>query len=357
MNKEIYYQYFFLIVFALLFAFLLWSVNSYAQTTTIPDANFEQALINLGYDTGPINGNVPTANISSADSLIVSFRNISDLTGIEDFAALTYLNCGANQLSSLDVNNNTALTNLLCTNNQLIDLHISNNAALTYLNCFGNELKSLDVSNNTALLDLTCSWNHLTSLDVSNCSALRTLFCDMNLLTSLDVNGAGVLTDINCGFNQLNFLDISGSNALTILYCNNNQLTNLDVQNNNNLINLNCRSNQLTCLNVKTGNYLNFNFSALDNPNLSCIEVDDLAWANANWISNWYIDPTTSFSEDCNYPAGCWIVGIEEEPPTIDKELLTITDILGRTTLPTPNTLMFYIYDDGSVEKKIQLER
>jgi hypothetical protein len=46
-----------------------------------------------------------------------------------------------------------------------------------------------------------------------------------------------------------------------------------------------------------------------------------------------------------------------EETPTKPKELLTITDLLGRTTYPVPNTLLFYIYDDGSVEKKIQLER
>ena len=45
------------------------------------------------------------------------------------------------------------------------------------------------------------------------------------------------------------------------------------------------------------------------------------------------------------------------EPSAKDKKLLTITDILGRTTLPTPNTLLFYIYDDGSVEKRIHQER
>ena len=45
------------------------------------------------------------------------------------------------------------------------------------------------------------------------------------------------------------------------------------------------------------------------------------------------------------------------ELPTPNKELLYITDLLGRTTHPTPNSLLFYLYDDGSVEKKIQLER
>jgi hypothetical protein len=92
---------------------------------------------------------------------------------------------------------------------------------------------------------------------------------------------------------------------------------------------------------------------ASNNPNLSCIEVDDANWSTVNWLN---IDPQTTFSEDCNYPSNCFAVGIEE-PPTKDKELLYITDILGRTTHPVPNRLLFYIYDDGSVEKKIQLEK
>jgi PKD repeat protein len=46
-----------------------------------------------------------------------------------------------------------------------------------------------------------------------------------------------------------------------------------------------------------------------------------------------------------------------EEPSTRPKDLLYITDVLGRTTHPLPNRVLFYIYDDGSVEKKIQFER
>ncbi|MEZ4799742.1 MAG: T9SS type A sorting domain-containing protein [Flavobacteriales bacterium] len=40
-------------------------------------------------------------------------------------------------------------------------------------------------------------------------------------------------------------------------------------------------------------------FLATSNPNLTCIEVDNVANATANWIN---IDPTASFSLDCNYP-------------------------------------------------------
>ena len=138
------------------------------------------------------------------------------------------------------------------------------------------------------------------------------------------------------------------------MYCQDNQLTSLDVSNNTTLESLRCHVNQLTCLKLKNGNNINMTyFGATNNPNLTCIEADDEVWATANLI---YIDTQTSFSEDCNYPTPCGTTGIYELPPP-NKHLLTITDILGRTTLPKPNTLLFYIYDDGSVEKKIQLER
>ena len=42
------------------------------------------------------------------------YNAISDLTGIEDFSALTYLDCRSNQLTNLDVSFNDALTDLRC---------------------------------------------------------------------------------------------------------------------------------------------------------------------------------------------------------------------------------------------------
>jgi len=117
---------------------------------------------------------------------------------------------------------------------------------------------------------------------------------------------------------------------------------------------LGCDTNQLNCLNIKNTilDTTVYPSSFLGNPNLTCIEVDDAVWATAN-LPN--IDSQTSFSEDCNNPCSS-PTGIPELP-TKPKELLTVTDILGRTTYPAPNTLLFYIYEDGSVEKKMQLER
>ena len=85
--------------------FLGFTLVGFSQTTLIPDPNFEQALIDLGYDTAPINGSVPTANISSVADLVVINKTISDLTGLEDFTDLTILSCDNNQLTSLDVRN------------------------------------------------------------------------------------------------------------------------------------------------------------------------------------------------------------------------------------------------------------
>ena len=77
---------------------ILWGQNNY-----VPDENFDQTLIDWGYDD-TLDDYVLTANISGVTDLDISEEAISDLTVIEDFTALT----------TLDVSNNTALTELYC---------------------------------------------------------------------------------------------------------------------------------------------------------------------------------------------------------------------------------------------------
>ena len=86
--------------------------------------------------------------------------------------------------------------------------------------------------------------------------------------------------------NQLTNLDVSQNTALTDLDCYSNQLTSLDVSQNTALTYLYCDNNQLTCLNVKNGNNNTLLVESNLNPNLSCIEVDNPAWSNANWTDN-----------------------------------------------------------------------
>jgi len=131
--------------------------------------------------------------------------------------------------------------------------------------CFGNELNSLNVSQNSSLEDLSCEYNNIASLDVSQNSALLWLFCSSNVITSLDISQNSALLIVSCSDNHLN------------------------------------------CLNMKSGNpvWADTSLYAIGNPNLICIEVDDVAWADTNWVSNdpngWNnIDPGVSFSTDCN---------------------------------------------------------
>ena len=170
---------------------------------------------------------------------------------------LTYLHAERNKLTTLDVSNNTALTTLDVSNsnavvsgNQLTTLDVSNNTALTWLNVGRNELTTLDVSNNTALTDLYASGNQLTTLDVSNNTALTDLYASGNQLTTLDVSNNTALTDLYVRDNQLTTLDVSNNTALTSLYVYDNQLTTLDVSNNTALTELEVWNNQLTTLDV-----------------------------------------------------------------------------------------------------------
>ncbi|MBW6484490.1 MAG: T9SS type A sorting domain-containing protein [Vicingaceae bacterium] len=128
---------------------LIYANSFFAQNTAIPDANFEQALINLGLDTAPIDGFVATANIDTVIFLDVWSKSISDLTGIEDFVALEGLDCGANPISNLDLSQNLNLKALICNINfQITSLDLSKNTALTYLNCsWIPQLVFLDVRN------------------------------------------------------------------------------------------------------------------------------------------------------------------------------------------------------------------
>ena len=80
-------------------------------TLVIPDANFKAYLVG----NSSINTNADTEiQVSEASAYTFGIdcqsANISDLTGIEAFTALTVLECEANQLTSLDLSQNIACT-------------------------------------------------------------------------------------------------------------------------------------------------------------------------------------------------------------------------------------------------------
>jgi Leucine-rich repeat (LRR) protein len=197
---------------------LLIPINIFGQYTNVPDANFELALLNLGYDF-VIDGVVETSAIDTITELYINNENIADLTGIEDFIALKSLFC------------------------------------------YNNNLSTINLSNNTQLFEVTCSGNNLISIDLRN------------------------------------------GNNLGLWY-----------------------------------------FLSMNNPNLNCINVEDISYCEDNWS----VDSWTSFSNNCN-PTSIY--------STVEnRKLIKIMDIHGRLTKTMPNTPLIYIYSDGSIEKRIFIQ-
>ena len=122
-----------------------------SQNVHIPDANFKAALLtapNTGIDTNG-DGEIQVSEAQAWNSPIdVTNKNISDLTGIEAFINIDILACGGNNLTSLNLNQNTKLERLFCMNNQIGNLSLYNNTSLTLLYCYNNNLTRLNVSNN-----------------------------------------------------------------------------------------------------------------------------------------------------------------------------------------------------------------
>ena len=220
--------------------------------TYVPDDNFEQALIDLGYDSGPLDDYVLTANINTLTSLTVSNKAIADLTGIEDFLALTQLICRDNLLTSLDVSNNTALTNIDCSKNDITSLDLSTNISLTDIDCNQNyNLTSLNISQNNQVTDLDCYYNNLTTLDVSHMSNLNWFSIHNNpSLTNVNVTGLLNLTKFWCHSGDLSTIDITTNTALEIFSCGDNPLGIINLTQNTALKQLWAYKNGLTSLDL-----------------------------------------------------------------------------------------------------------
>jgi hypothetical protein len=168
--------------------FLAFTFVTYSQTTSIPDSNFEQALVDLGIDSdGIINGQVLTSDIDTVITLDISFKGIDDLTGIEDFAVLESLDVTSNDLTILDVSNNIQLKELYASNTgtdnlQISSLDLSNNINLELLHCenlFYLEILNLKNGNNSILTVLLlceeegepCTLTELDCITVDNAEA------------------------------------------------------------------------------------------------------------------------------------------------------------------------------------------
>lgn len=234
-----------------------------AQIVNIPDANFKAALLlpSSGIDTNN-DGEIQVSEAEAAIQIKAWDRNISSMEGLEYFINITDLSCHDNQIEFLDVSQNTKLEFLICYNNQITTLNLGQHPNLTNIVAFANPLTSIDLSGIPVLDDIIIHETLLTEIDVTHNPILRFLTCDNMKLTTLDV---------------------SQNPQLLYLYAHNNELVSV---------------------NIKNGSNINIdNLVLYNNPDLECIQVDDVNYANSQICdlpySGWCKDATASYSEDC----------------------------------------------------------
>ncbi|GAA3620302.1 T9SS type A sorting domain-containing protein [Flavivirga jejuensis] len=246
---------------------LIISASLEAQIVNIPDVNFKNALINNicadtngdGISDSDVDfnndGEIQVSEAEAVFRLFHSNENITSLEGIASFTNLEALSNYSNNITSLNLNQNTKLKELRIT---------------------GSDLPTLDLSQNVNLTILGLQNNQLTSIDVNQCTELKELFLSNNQLASLDVSQNQKLVNLQLRNNKLTSIDISQNPNLEIFLCSINLLTNIDINQNPSIISLACSANPLTSLFLKNGNSSSEMELLFDNtPTLEYICVDE----------------------------------------------------------------------------------
>ncbi|WP_298777478.1 choice-of-anchor Q domain-containing protein [uncultured Polaribacter sp.] len=166
------------------------------------------------------------------------------------------------------------------------------------------------------------AFENLTILSIGN-----------NSLMNLNLSANKALQELYCYNNSLTSLNLSANTALKRINVSQNIITNLDLSNNIVLGKIDVAYNQLTSLNIANGNNSNmywYDFDAKNNPNLLCIQVDDVTYSTNNFSQ---IDAIASFSTNCNSTAS--IIDNELNSsinvyPNPVVDLLTINLTLGK---------------------------
>ena len=351
-------------------------IISFGQLTFVPDDNFEQALIDLGYDN-ILDDYVITSNIAVVTNLNVSNLNISELTGIEDFILLDTLRCGSNLLSVLDISNNIELKMLDCSYNQLTSIDLNNNINLIQFWAEENQLTSIDLSNNINLITLICHSNQLTNADVRNGNNHNSnwyTFSDNPQLFCIDVDDSlysSVTWTVNTGMIDAT-MSFSTNCSSYIPHCTDSlEATDVIIDN----------TNLIMSIAIYNGydNFLNYPYVAFTiDANGDTIQGGNINLFGAiNLDTTWYNYSILSATTP-NYPLNIYFVytysslGFVADTciltystiPAVttdiysesDRKIMKIINSLGRASSRTSNEALFYIYEDGKVEKRIVID-
>jgi Leucine-rich repeat (LRR) protein len=281
-----------------------------AQIVNIPDANFKAKLLqadsnnmiamNLSYNYFKIDANndgeIQVSEANQVSALALDNSGISNMAGINAFPNIFSLICSNNQITTLDLSNNTNIYYLYCDNNQLTNLNITGLTNLTWLYCQYNNLSALNMTPTSSLQKLNCYNNQISSLVLNGLPNLTELNCRNNSLSAINVNNLNNLQLLNVSNNSISTLsltnlinlrelsfesnlitaiDLTNLNLLNALNCANNQIATLNLNNQSALTTLNCSNNLLTSLNFSTTP--NLTVLICSNNNLGTINISNLS--------------------------------------------------------------------------------
>ena len=202
-------------------------VQTYQQNKThIPDQNFEQALIDAGYDT-TIDTYIDDSSMLAVSQLDLSDRQITDFTGLEEFVNLTDLNLSGNTVTSVPLVNLNKLTTLNLSNTGLTELDLSQNSNITSLNLSGNSALSCVKVNSQIYQQVPSGWTYdsTTSLELEcDCPTLSLIsgtssqtLCEGEAMQPLVYEFGGTGTTINIlNLNNYRLQSSINSGTLTI---------------------------------------------------------------------------------------------------------------------------------------------
>ncbi len=260
--------------------------NDYSNYVNIPDSNFRRYLIGAVPTCINKAGQMDTTcNGVLNDTIILcgnldTTRKIKDLTGIQYFKSLRYLEVSSNKLTTLPKLSDS-VSYLQCSYNNLISLPTLPSNLFT-LECGFNQLNTMPALPQK-LTYLFCNNNKLKSLPPLP-ETLYEFYCNNNELTNLP-NLPKMLFNIDCNNNQLTGLP-SLPSSLVALGCGNNKIRSLPLSIPKKLNSLSVDHNPIVMLptldSLKNIQYL----YCLGDSNLLCLPKLPISLLNLNLDSS-----------------------------------------------------------------------
>jgi len=259
------------IIISLLICFVQ-QVSGQNTPIVFNDNNFENYCL-THFDTNN-NGQVESNEVMNVTLLNINNLQINNLQGISFFASLESLNVGNNNLTSLNLSNNTSLLTINANSNNLQSININGCTRLKNLILSFNALTTIDLSTNTALKYLDIPYNNLISLDVSNNNNLTALIAQHNSITTQGLNLAGAVNLLTLFLNNNNFDSINVNHLVNLDYMTitHNNLTSVDLRGCSSLRSVNLSNNNITNLhldNLASLKYFYAGWNSLSSINVS----------------------------------------------------------------------------------------